>query len=1277
MNSKIARILAAMFLLFALLPMAARAQQTLGSINGTVTDSTGGVVPGTAVRAHNADTGLEQTATTKNDGSFSIVDLPIGTYSVTFSKTGFKTDVHAQILVQANRTTTVNASMQAGEVTTTVTVNATPLINQTDTTNGYTLSSDVIESTPLGTGSFTQLAILAPGVSADLLNGSGTNAGLGNQDIFANGQRDTSNSFAFNGVNANNVFNGKSSSQVSDNRFVLSTGEHFLAGGEIQTSTSVYNAIGEGLPTPPPETIQELHVNTSMYDASQGANSGAHLELTTKSGTNNYHGQAYEYHQTDAWNAAPFFRNADPNVPQSDKTPKLHYNRFGGDFGGPIFRDKMFFYASYQGVRTTDLLESTSFLSVPVGLTNDRSTTGITNAVNSFIDPSGMCGQAGHPACFSGTIDPVAAALLNAKLPNGSFLIPSAGPVESNGSNVFLQGVPATFNASQINGNIDYNFSAKDRLAAKYYFQNNPTTSPFAISQVAGFTQKLQAGSQVISLDNTTILTPNLTWEQRAGFIRETAFATTAQPFGPSNIAGSGQSINVFGGTKFPGIFIQNPDNVTFNNLYIGPAGDQATFSNAGIFQNQWELASNLTWVRGRHTLSTGFNWDHNQLNVVNHNNLLPKLEFRSFEDFVTGTLRADTPEHTVLFNGASNRYFRSNQVGSYVQDVFRLRPNLSIDVGLRWDWDGPLAEKNGFLTNFYPKTYAFDLGTDSITNIGLVVAGTNKAFGTKGVSGSTLTGRQWGFAPRIGVVWSPSFIKNFVIRTGFGLYYDRGEFFTEFSPSAGFGFNGPFGVTLEPPFIVPCVPGPSTSGCGAGANMPTFSNPFGTSAPPPPPNNLSQVAALVPNLAGLSGCMDPVVSGCTPVNSTSQPFLFGGYDPSNKLPYSENWQFDLQWQPWNTLVMTLGYVGNRGVHETIPVPYNQPGIANGPGHSINGETTSYGYQAVDGSFNPLVSEQVNTSTGGNTDLRTPFLGYSPNSVFYKAEGISHYNALQFSVNKRLSFGLQVNGSYTWSHSLDEQSGLGLFYNGNNPLDPRSGYASSDFDRTHVLTVAYQYDLPKVSRAQGLWDKVANGWGVAGITVLESGQPYNVYDFSGSVGGLFYSANDFITNPVLPIAPGFNNGTAQLQGTTGVNAGKPVLDVNAFTIGPIFAPGTNGVPPCGVTTGGTPNICDTFETGFGATGRNTFRGPFQTRFDFSVYKNIKITERFKLRYDAQFFNLFNHPSFDTPNNNVTLNPCFNPNPCYTVPASPFQMLGVIQHTIGSPRFIQMALHLTF
>ena len=200
----------------------------------------------------------------------------------------------------------MDAALTVGEITATVEVTAVPLMNQVDTTSGYVVDNLTIQNTPLGTGSFTQLAILSPGVHADFLSGGGAIAGLGNQAIFADGNRDTSNRFSLNGVGTNNLFNGNSTSSVGENRFVLNTGETFGAGGSI-SSSSVYGAIGQALPTPPPDAIQEVAVNASMYDASQGNNSGAHISVLTKSGTNAIHGTVYWQFQNSVMNATPFF----------------------------------------------------------------------------------------------------------------------------------------------------------------------------------------------------------------------------------------------------------------------------------------------------------------------------------------------------------------------------------------------------------------------------------------------------------------------------------------------------------------------------------------------------------------------------------------------------------------------------------------------------------------------------------------------------------------------------------------------------------------------------------------------------------------------------------------------------------------------------------------------------------------------------------------------------------------------------------------------------------
>ena len=1221
------RITLTVLLLSALACVPLQAQQVLGAITGTILDASGAVVPDTVVKARSVGTNLEVTVHSQSNGSYSIPNLPIGMYVLTFTKTGFEIESHTQVLVQGDRTTTVNGALTVGAVSTTVEVTATPLMNQVDTTNGYVVDRLTIEDTPLGTGSFTQLAILTPGVNADFLGGGGSNSGLGNQAIYANGQRDTSNSFSLNGVNTNNLFNGNSTSQVGENRFILNTGENFGLGGTAQTSTSVYGAIGQALPTPAPETIQEIAVNAAMYDASQGANSGAHISVVTKSGSNSLHGELYEHFQNSDMNAAPFFYNANPAVPT--KVPFLNRNAFGATLGGPIKKDKLFYFIAYQGVRIADGQTSIVGATVPITLTNDRSAAGIVAAVKADYGTTITTSQ----------VSPVALALLNAQLPNGSYLIPTpniTNPAIAKqlGYDALQIGPHAQAQVNQGSGNVDYLISDKDRLAVKYYVQNNPTTTPFAaVTQALGFPQTLTAGSQVVSLDNTVILAPTLTWQQRAGFTRMQAYAGTADGFAPSDFG-----INLPGGSAFPEITISKADATLSSNKFT--FGANPSFGNAGMYQNQFEYATTLRWVVGRHSLSFGANLDQTQLNITNNNTNSDIIAFSSFANFVEGNVRTGT--YSTAFLGSAYRYYRSNTAGSYVNDNIKATSNLTVTLGLRWDFDGPLSEKYGRFTGFNSALYGYNAATDAITGSGLEIAGNNPTMGTPGASNSLMNQRQWGFAPRIGVAWSPA--KKLTVRAGAGMYYDRGELFSYLSAGAGGGFSGPFGVTLSPPFVT------EITGGGTG----TFANPF-PSAGAAIPGSPAAFLAQLPNLADTTKEINPA-------GNLYGPFIFSGYDINNKLPYSENWTVDLQYQLTNTWLISGGYVGNHGQHLVVPVTFNEPIIAT-PSNPVNGQTSSYGFSYVAGSTaaNPL--EPINTLEGGNTGIRVPYIGYSANSVLYKAEGVSNYDALQLQVRKQLSSGLLLTASYTWSHSLDDQSGAGLFYTGNDPLNLKSGYASSDFDQTHVFLINFSYSVPVISKLKSnkALDKILNGWTIGSQVVAQSGQPYSVYDYSGSQASLYFSSEDEITNPVVPLAPGMTAKQAQLQGTTGVNAGTPVLNAAAF-LPQLLAPGQDGVP-----------ANDTGESVFGNSGRNLFRGPFGVTFNTSLGKQVQLNERFKLRFSIDAFNLFNHPDFDTPNNDVDFYPNYEPPP--TIP--PTGSLGVIQHTIGSPRFLQLNAHLTF
>jgi hypothetical protein len=1224
-------------LVLVLMALPVAAQQTAGSLTGTVKDLTGGVLVKAKVKIKNVSTGLEVDAVTNGSGNYSAFDLPNGTYAVTFGMPGFKTQTDSRVIIQSGRTTTLDATLQPGAVTTTITVTSTPLMNQTNTTTGYVVDRGTIQDTPLGTGSFTQLAILSPGVHADFLAGAGANAGLGNQAIFANGNRDTSNSFSLNDVSTNNLFNGNSTSQVGENRFVLNTGENFGAGGVIQTSTSVYGAIGQALPTPPTDAIQEITVNSAMYDASQGNNSGAQISVVTKSGTNQLHGSAWEQWQNSAMNAAPFFYNASPAL--YPKVPFVNRNVFGATFGGPIAKNKLFYFLSYQGIRVADASLSTKDVTVPLGLTNDRSAAGIAAAVNSSFQPS-------TPITAS-NVNPAALNILQAKLPNGRFLIPSAqitnaATATQLGYDAVVQGQNATAPVDQGIADLDYQVSDRDRLSGKYYIQNNPTTSPFgAVGSLLGFSQQLLAGSDVASITNAAILSPTITWEQHAGFTRLRAYAQTGQDFNPTSLG-----MNLLGSTTFPQLEIDTSDPTIQNGLEFGPS---TSFGNAGMFQNEWEYGSSLNMVKGRHTLEFGGQWDYTQLNIVNNNTNTDTVEFTDFVSFVEGDVRSKD-----AFAGSASRYYRSNTAGAFANDEIKLRSNMTVTVGLRWDYDGPLSEKYGRLTGFNPALYSYNASTDTITGSGLEIAGNNPTAATKGVSNSLMTQHQWGLAPRIGIDWAP--LPKLTVRAGYGLFYDRGELFSYLSPSAGSGFNGPFGVTLAPPFVEPVA-------AQRGASL---STPFGTTPPTPPQVSAAGFLAYLPNLSETE-------SGSWPSGNLFGPFLFGGYDVGNKLPYTENWTFDVQYQPSNNWLFDFGYLGNHGQHEILPVPFNQSLIAT-PQHPVNSQIYSYGglsplsaCNAYYSGATPLDLEPLCPPPyyAGNAEVRVPYIGYDMNSVQYEAEGISNYDALQFQVRKRLSKGLQFTASYTWSHALDEQSGLGLFVTGDNPLVPRANYASADFDQTHVFLVNYSYTIPGFARSKALGE-VINGWTIGGQTVAQSGQPYSVYDYSGSVAGLYYGTYDEIGNPIVPLKPGVTSYQAQLQGTTGVNAGKAVLNPSDFL--PTFvAPGTHGVPPCDATG------CDIYESIYGNTGRNLFRGPFQTRFDVSLAKEFPINERFQLRFEVDAFNIFNQPDFDTPNNDVDFFPYFEGPP--SIP--PQGSLGIIQHTIGSSRFLQLGFHLMF
>ncbi len=1304
MVSSCRRIFALSLLLTALLAAApAFAQQTLGGITGTVLDPSGSAIPGVQITATSNETKLVRTAKSNAQGSYQLNDLPIGTYTLTYTLQGFSTEKIPNITVQADRTVTLPAKLALGAATDSVTVEENPLMNAVDTTNGYVLDKQQIEAIPLPTGSFTGLATQSPGVNAELSGGTGANSGLGNAPIWANGQRDTSNTFLLNGVDASNLFNGKSTSQSGGARVVNNTGVgNSGAGGVEQSSASIYLAIGNALPTPAPETIAEVRVNASMYDASQGSTSGAHIDLSTASGTNAYHGGLYFHHGSDWLNAAPFFFKQDGNIPANDIVPELHRYTLGGTAGGPIVKNKLFFFAAYQHLHVSDAEIGDSFLTVPSGLgdATTRTAAGLANIANTAF----------NRGTSAGLVDPVAFYLFNAKI-NGQYMIPgatTATPTQAHPDNAFIPG-RAYFTSDQAVADVDYNASAKDTVALKYYWQHDPTIAPYGFSNVPGFAVHVDAGSHVFSIQNTYLIKSNLSTTQTLGYDRMKAYATNEQPFtGPQ--AGITQlAAGAFASSYFPGITIgnalgttkaANPNGVPSTYLNIG-SGSASQGSNTGLIQNRLMPSANALWTLGKHSIAFGGNWSYTQLNIRDARTGKGMISAHNAGTFIQGQIASQNDPfftNTTFLVGNANRYYRANQVGAYVQDKFQVKPNLSITAGIRYDWDGGLTEKYGRIFNFDPSKYSFntacltngdDNPNDCYPTNGIVIAG-NNAQGTPGASKTTLTGRQWGFGPRLGVAWQPDIFKGkLVVRSGTGIYYDRGENFSFFSAGYAIGevTGGPFGVAQSPPFVtaVQCDPSGTsvaTPGvkCDTNSSNYNLENPFG--------KGTSFVAP-----SGKAGAITSYLQTPDQITQGGPMTTLTVYDQKNKLPYTINYTLDLQYQPLRNTLVEIGYVGNLARHQVVPIPLNQAQVAT-PSHPINGQIYSYGY-AVQTAGNEYCYYQCSpahlpngqsylfTNEGGNVDLRVPYLGYAAESESYKAIGVAAYNALQVHVEQRLTHGILAAASYTYSHALDEQSDIGLFYTGNNALDLRSGYASADFDRTHVLNGNLSYKLPSFTPEHSLLGKFVDGWTINNIFTLQSGQPYSVIDFTGAIGSLYYSTADGITNPVVPLAKGRTPKSA-LTGKSGA-FGTPALDSTAFTL-PLLS---NGIKVAAADTAayGIPGAStdvpngDIYETGFTQGQRNIFRQSAQKRLDTSIVKTFKVS-RYDFRYTFDIFNVTNTASFDIPNAEVDQNDGYNPTPAanqaalndfYNLPSS----VGYVHHTIGAPRQIQMSLALKF
>ena len=1011
-------------LLLGVYPVNSAAQSAgTGALSGTVTDASGSTIAGAQVKVTSESSGEVRTVTTGATGLYSVPLLVPGTYHVDVTKDGFRTATIPHVTIIVTEINALNIRLEVGQVSEKVVVEAQVTQLQTeDSTLGRVTSGEQVQSLPLAVRNFTQIIGLNPGVSTEITNAGelGRGGGGNNQDpTVSQGNWASDNNFQMNGVGVNDI------------------------------QQSGYFSAGVAIPNP--DTIQEFKVQTGQYDASYGRNAGASVDLITKGGTNEYHGTAWEFFRNNDLNANAFFLNAH-GVPRAI----LKQNQFGGDFGGPIKKDKLQFFTSYQGTRQKDGLDlncSSTIQEAP--LTNDRSAAAL-GAL--FAGQSGVYGGTAIAADGS-NINPVALALLNTKLPNGNYLIPTPQtinpnlPFDSQGSLAFSEACP--FTEDQFMTNADYEMSPKSKLMARFFFANSgitytlPETNLTGGGSPPGAPVNLTQDFRNFSLTHTYIFTPNVLNEAEVAYHR--IFATFAQAIPGFTWSQVGASV-IPQDNDIPAIAIDFP---ATTGLALGGNGQ-----NVLIAENTFTFQDSVSWTKGKHTFRFGSSLSREQNNQIGFHYLSGEA-FLSWPDFLLGlpgTPVADGGNGSPygvgnLFAsldllGLFDRAYRDWEIGDYVQDDFKVTSHLTLNLGIRYDHIGDfgddLGRNAGFnvaLANPNPPAGGTLAGTTVPDNYtGTVPAGVTKLDNDYGLDG--IGQNTWN--PRIGFAYqvpSNRWTKDrVVIRGGYGVYHSRstGQPFLQLISAPPYGDFREYVATSAATF--------------------SEQQPLPLSAPTFP--------TFIP--------YSPTTSNAITT-----------FDPVYRPPIVQEYSLGTQTQITPSLVLEVGYSGARGLHLLDERSINQADLAS-VADPIRGQTTN---------------------TLANLPLRVPYEGFSPYSMTQiESDGASWYNALLVSLNKRFSHGLFFQLSYTWAKDLSDTFSSTTGANGGevtgNQNDLALGYGPDNFVRPQRIVINYQYQLPKPHWSNAFAQTTLGGWSVQGVTVFQTGHYLTItYDNATSVYG--------------------------------------------------------------------------------------------------------------------------------------------------------------------------------
>jgi hypothetical protein len=1150
------------------LPMNGQTADT-GAIAGTVIDPSGALVPRAAVVTNSQGTGEKRDLATDGGGNFSVQFLPPGKYDLTVRATGFEPFILNGVQVQITEVSRLKIQLALRGAKQQIVVSAAPLLQTENATLGRVIDHETVVDLPLVDRNFTEILGLTAGTNTDIVDA--TQLGAGSQEIRANGARSGDNNFMLNGVDANSY-----SSNI----------------------TEVTPFGGAGIAIPAPDSIQEFKVQTSLYDAQYGRGAGANVDVETRSGTEDLHGNAYYFGRNEALDANNFFANA-TGVARGE----FRRSQPGDTLGGPLPWSKKhaFFFVSYQATRDANaasLSSSVRSLSLPpIPQTRTPASLGAV-----FGGQTGAFGGVAI-APDGSNINPVALNLLNAKNADGTFVIPS--PQKSGSGVNYTAVVPGDYNEDQFNTNVDVNLRPADQLSEKFFFSNSNQDVPFFGASVPGFPALRTFQNRNLAISETHIFSSRAISQFRFGFSRlagqgAAGGTLTDQDVGINRFSDPQEriipQIEVLGAFEL-GNSAQDQGKTAGNNFYISDV----------IFLS-----------RGKHNLRLGTEIFRNQFNHLS-NYTAGVMTLLSFPDLLLGLPAGPaaggngTSLSNIFFSsvaaGIPDVGQRASAAGFFAMEDWKITRTFTINLGVRVEVNGQQSEVEGRVSNFFPQFYVAPPagGSTSPDTSGFVLPDNFSGNAPTGFprGNSTLLNHpvQTHPEPRVGFAWQPLSSGNLVLRGGYGIYANRTSF-------AGNGLL----LALNPPFAL-------NASLNGGANATaSLENPFPNL--PPSSSFPNFVANMLPG----------------------PPFMGNGFlltpnitDPAFEESTVQQYDLELQYQH-KSHVFSIGYAGAKGTHLALGRSNNQPALAS-PSNPVNGPTTN---------------------SVANAAERVPFVGLTPLLFRLESSGNSIYNSLQATLKKDMSHGFQFLAAYTFSKSIDDAGdslgaavggtfGLPIFgqtvYNDQNNVAAQRGV--SDFDRTHRFVISGTWSVPGPDHAKsGLVQKLGNGWSISGVVTLQSGLPFSILD--SAAGTLFGPATLYTTGN---LAPGATLADAGRSGSLSSRVNE-FFNTSAFVPAPFVPDGglIDGKYP--VSGGGTI---------FGNLGRNIMRGPDQRDFDIAAIKTTPLTERVKLIFRWEIFNVLNRPNFANPSNDVSTPSTF----------------GVISALTVNPRIMQYALKVEF